>query len=131
VIFRLDDQADVYVSTWRTARKHHRCCCCGHVVVPGSQYRCDSIVADGRAYSEKCCFACAAALFVFLEIHGAYPSPSWFRDVLQADASSDCRWGGLEARRRRKSELRAERDMLAGLLRRWRAAPDQMPGGLP
>jgi hypothetical protein len=119
-----DGPSDVYVEEWRTARKHHRCCCCGHVVVPGSQYRCDRIVDDGRAWTEKCCFACAAALTRYRELHGQCPSPSWFADVLREDAADSRRWGSTLARRLAgKREYRESRDMFAGVLRRWRQAP--------
>lgn len=111
-----DSQADVYIESFPVARKRHLCAGCSASITPGANYRRDHIVADGGAWSEAACFACAVALHLWKSWHGAAPSPSWMANFIhEAVHHSYCS-------RTDKVAMRAERDLLAGIYRRNRAA---------
>lgn len=54
------DLADVYIRTWRTARKAHKCSACAEQIRPRDRYTHTAIVGDGTAWTVKRCARCEA-----------------------------------------------------------------------
>jgi hypothetical protein len=116
-VFDVDDydgECDVYRMHWHVARKPHRCACCGYLVPAGAQYQRHNMVGDGYASSEACCWACAAGLWQLMEEHRTHPSPSWAIEFLRNEIG--------QLARCEHDEVAMERDVLAGMVRRNRAA---------
>lgn len=67
----VDDPAEVWNETERTARKSHRCCECGGHIPAGRRYLYFSGIHDGTPFSEHMHAECAALWrFVVKEVCG-------------------------------------------------------------
>lgn len=106
-----DEACDVYERQWHVARKPHRCQCCGYLIPAGAQYERHHWVDEGTAGDEACCWSCAAGLWLLLQAYRWHPSPRWAVECLREEVSDAMPERGA-----------LERDVLAGMLRRSRAA---------
>lgn len=106
-----DQVCDVYERRWHVARKPHRCQCCGYRIPAGAQYERHHWVDEGTAGDEACCWACAAGLWLLMAAYGSHPAPRWAMEFLFEETADTMPPRGS-----------LERDVLAGMLHRNRAA---------
>lgn len=106
-----DEVCDVYERRWHVARKSHRCQCCGYLIPAGAQYERHHWVDGGTAGDEACCWACASGLWLLMTTYGSHPSPRWAMEFLREEVTDAMPERGT-----------LERNVLAGMLRRNRAA---------
>jgi hypothetical protein len=113
-VFDIDEPCEVYEARWRVARKPHRCACCSYRIPVGAQYQRHHWVDGGTAGDEASCWACAAGLWRLMQMHGTHPTPGWAIEFLSNELG--------QLARCEHDEVAMERDVLAGMMRRNRAA---------
>lgn len=78
-----DDDNELYVETWRTARKPHTCGECKETIQPRSRYLRVVGKSDGRMWTARLCEPCNTILHEFTEGSWTFGGKIWedFSDV--------------------------------------------------